>query len=322
MAVSASSQRCGSSSHGGLDLAQLPACRGEPAERGPHGLAHLRRHRRVGELGRQHADHRNAGAGGRGTGSGPAMALQQGNAVGGGRGERARVVQARRQREHPVRRHQAVGRLEADDAAVGGGDADRAAGVGADRQVADAGGDQRGRPAGRAARGPGRIARVAGVADVRVREAGGELQALRRWRTPRRRPRAAGRPAGRRRRRAPSLVAGLPHRVGSPATAMMSLTATGRPDSGPGRGPARRAGHRDDGVERPAQPVEPLVGGEQVQVLPAAGPLAPLDRGDQLGGPAEQEPRQRAEDRLGLGLAVPDRQVAVDRPSATSPTAG
>src|ERR1700729_1108960 len=29
------------------------------------------------------------------------------------------------------------------------------------------------------------------------------------------------------------LVAGLPHLVGSPSTAMMSLTATGRPDRGP-----------------------------------------------------------------------------------------
>ena len=35
------------------------------------------------------------------------------------------------------------------------------------------------------------------------------------------------------------LLAGLPHRVGTPATSMMSLTATGRPASGP---PAARSG--------------------------------------------------------------------------------
>ena len=55
------------------------------------------------------------------------------------RGPSARRVVARRQRPAAVERDEPVRRLEADDAAAGGGDPDRAAGVGTERRVGEPG---------------------------------------------------------------------------------------------------------------------------------------------------------------------------------------
>ena len=58
---------------------------------------------------------------------------EQQRGVGGVARERARLVERRGERDHPVARDRAVGGLEADDAAQRRGLADRAAGVGPDR---------------------------------------------------------------------------------------------------------------------------------------------------------------------------------------------
>ena len=61
--------------------------------------------------------------------------------------ERADLVERRRERDQAVARHAAVGRLQADDAAERRRLADRAAGVGAERERRDAGRDRRRRAA-------------------------------------------------------------------------------------------------------------------------------------------------------------------------------
>ena len=67
-------------------------------------------------------------------------------------GERADLVERRRERDQPVARDRAVGRLHADDAAEGRGLADRAAGVAAEGPGRLEGGHRRRRAAARAAR--------------------------------------------------------------------------------------------------------------------------------------------------------------------------
>src|ERR1700684_2162679 len=59
----------------------------------------------------------------------------------------------------------------------------------------------------------------------------------------------------------------------APAARSRATSAASPHAAGGGRAPRR---------------VEPLVGGEQVQVLLAAGPRSRLDRGDQLCGPPDQ----------------------------------
>jgi hypothetical protein len=83
-------------------------------------------------------------------------------------GDRPDVVEARREREDPVVRDEPVGRLEPDDPAARGGDADRPARVGAERDVGELRDHGRGRPAARTARRPSRRARVRNGAVVRV----------------------------------------------------------------------------------------------------------------------------------------------------------
>jgi hypothetical protein len=73
---------------------------------------------------------------------------------------RPRVVVARGEREAAIERHQPPARLEADDAAAGGGDADRAAGVGAERRVREPCRQRRRGAAARAARKPPRSQRI------------------------------------------------------------------------------------------------------------------------------------------------------------------
>ena len=91
------------------------------------------------------------------------------------------MVEARREREAALERHEAEGRLEADDPAAGGRDADRAAGVGAERGVGKAGGERGGRAAARPAREAPRRDRVRHGSEVRVlrRHAVGELVQVR-----------------------------------------------------------------------------------------------------------------------------------------------
>ncbi len=60
-----------------------------------------------------------------------------------GAGERPAMVERVGERKHAAARHPAVGRLEADDAAIGGRPADRAARVGTHRHAQHAGGDRR-----------------------------------------------------------------------------------------------------------------------------------------------------------------------------------
>ena len=67
-------------------------------------------------------------------------------------GERPDLVEARRERDQAVARDPAVGGLEPDDAAQRRGLADRAAGVGAERERREPGRHRRGRAAARAAR--------------------------------------------------------------------------------------------------------------------------------------------------------------------------
>ena len=71
--------------------------------------------------------------------------------VGDGPRQRADVIERARQRHDAVGRHLAERRLQTDDAACRGGNADRSAGVGADRGERHAGGDARRRSAARAA---------------------------------------------------------------------------------------------------------------------------------------------------------------------------
>ncbi len=92
-------------------------------------------------------------------------------------GERARVVEARREREAAVQRDEAVGRLEADDAAAGGRDPDRAARVGSEGRVGEPRRERRRRAAAGAARDPVAPERIRDGAEVRVdrRDPVGEL---------------------------------------------------------------------------------------------------------------------------------------------------
>ena len=83
-------------------------------------------------------------------------------------GHRPGVVEARREREAPVERHEPVGRLEARDAAAGGRYPDRAARVGAEAELGQPGGQRRGGAAARAARDPSWRERVRDRAEVRV----------------------------------------------------------------------------------------------------------------------------------------------------------
>ena len=86
-------------------------------------------------------------------------------------------VERRRQRQHAGDVDRAVRRTPADDAAVAGRDADRAAGVGPERQLDQAGGDSGRRPGRRTARDVLRRPHVAWRAEVHVgaRQRVGEL---------------------------------------------------------------------------------------------------------------------------------------------------
>ena len=86
----------------------------------------------------------------------PADDLAHRRGVGDGRGERADLVERRAERDQAEARDRAVGGLHADHTAQRGGLADRAAGVGAERDRGEARGDRGGGPARGAAGHPGR----------------------------------------------------------------------------------------------------------------------------------------------------------------------
>ncbi len=90
--------------------------------------------------------------------------------------EHAHVVERRRERLHAGHVDGAERRLESDDAAVMSGDADRAAGIGAEGDLARADSDQSGRAAAGAPGGPPGVERVARLRHLGVYGARGVLE--------------------------------------------------------------------------------------------------------------------------------------------------
>ena len=78
------------------------------------------------------------------------------------------MVEARRERKAAVDRHEPVSGLEADDAATGRGDSDRAGRVRAERRVRQPQRERRGGPSAGTARRPAGRARIRDGAVVRV----------------------------------------------------------------------------------------------------------------------------------------------------------
>ena len=95
-------------------------------------------------------------------------------AIGDAPRHRADRVERERQRKRAVGRHPLLARLPADDAAERRGNAGRAAGVGADRDLAHAVGDRDAAAGGRAARHARAVERIAGRAEMRIGADAGE----------------------------------------------------------------------------------------------------------------------------------------------------
>ena len=95
-------------------------------------------------------------------------------AIGNAARHRPDRVERERQRERAVGRHALLARLEADDAAERRRNAGRAAGVGADRDLAHAVGDRDRAARGRAARHARAVGRIAGRAEMRIDADAGE----------------------------------------------------------------------------------------------------------------------------------------------------
>ena len=141
------------------------------------GLLHAGADERVGDL-------RPGEGGAHVSGRGPGKPGQRAHRGRAGR-DRARHrpdrVEAGCEREDAVGGDQAPRRLEADDAAAGGGEADRARAVRPERDLAEARGEGGAVPAARPARDPARVERVDDGAEVRVvrGDAVGELVQVR-----------------------------------------------------------------------------------------------------------------------------------------------
>ena len=160
-----------------VDVDELEAGAGQALERLGDAGSHARTHVRILELSPQHADPQ------------PVDRVQANRSVGEhaekGRRlldrarQRAHVVAGRREREHPLDGYETERRLESDDAAVRSRDANRATRVRAERQVADAGGDERRRAAARAPRRPAAVKRVEGHAVRRIDAARGVFEQVR-----------------------------------------------------------------------------------------------------------------------------------------------
>ena len=285
----------------------------------PHRISGDRRQRRVesrvGELARQHPDPIP------GSGLGGDVIRFPGHRGHHGRrgsdrvGQQPEVVERGRQRGDAGQIQHAVAGLEADDTAVRRGDTNGPSGIGAQRGRAYPGAHQRRRPAAGpagGAGGAGGAGRVPGLRQIRVRRPGGVLQQRGQRehvcpRCPQRRDHRCV--SGCRR-------AGHVDRVAVPPRASGDIDDVLHRDGHPVEwavGCPRRGGQgRDHRVEWNTQPVEPLVGGQQVQVGYLAYPLAPLDGPDQRAHVMRQRACQHV-DLLGhLGRAVPDGQVSVD----------
>ena len=161
-------------------------------------------------------------------------------------GERADLVERAGERDQAVAADAAIGRLEADHAAKRRRLADRAAGVGAERQRDQSGRDRR----GRATRGAARHARLVpgvqgrSVSAVLGRRAHRELVHVRLAEQDRAGSPELGDHRGVVRRAEVLAASGCAQVVGSPSTQSTSLIATGTPASGPSGSPAFRCGDR------------------------------------------------------------------------------
>jgi len=151
-----------------LDRANDGSRRGELRHREIEQLSHRRRQEALGRAMPHHAEPE-AGERPRRRREGPAgHALEQPGGIGAGARQRPAMVERPGQSLDAVEIDQAIGRLQPGDPAIGGRNADRAAGVGADRGEAHAGGHRRRRAAARATRNVSAPPRVVGRAVVRV----------------------------------------------------------------------------------------------------------------------------------------------------------
>ena len=224
-------------------------------------------------------------------------------------GQRPDVVARRREREDPVERYEPRRRLESDDAAVGGRDPDRAAGVGAERTVAHARRDECGRAAARPARRSALVPRVERHPVRRIHASGRVLEQVRlaeELGAGRSQPRDDGCVALGRRRDA--------HRRGVRRDDAAHVDVVLDGDDGAVQRPVRRPlsgrQHRDHRVQPRLPLLATRVRGEQLEVRDLADPAAGLDLADQLHRPPHERPVESVEDGLGLPLA--HREIAVD----------
>ncbi len=283
----------------------------ERVQRLAHARAHERAHVWVVQLAANHADADAADGLDR---AGPA--LKHGQKLGGpgdGARQRPNAVAGVREREEPRARHRSRRRFHADDAAVGGRDADGAAAVGADRLGADAGPNERCGAARRAAGGPAGVVRIERHAVGRVDAARAVLQQIRLAEDVRARGAHPGDSLGvRRGRRWYRHRRGVGGHLAGDVDVVLDRDRTAVQRAG--RGPLGRLHHGDHCVQGPAEPLEPLVGGQQVEIRPLAHPAAVLDRVDERARVPHERPVERREHRVHLGLAVPHGEVAVDAP--------
>ena len=153
------------------------------------------------------------------------------------------MIEARHERKGARARQPAVGRLQAEQAAERGRHADRAVGVGAERERHQAAGDRAARAAGRAAGHAADVVRIArgAVVDVLAGEVVGVFAHVERadqHGAGRLQPRDQRGVARWRARR--SRLIFEPASVGRPATSNRFLTANGTPASGPSARPSAR----------------------------------------------------------------------------------
>ena len=253
--------------------------------------------------------------------------VEQQRGVGDRRRERPDLVERRRERDEAVARHAPVGGLHADDAAQRRRLADRAAGVGAERERCEAGGHRGGAAPARAAGDATRVVRVAGGAERRVlgRAAHGELVEV---------GLADRDRAGRRAARSTTVASyggRHPSRirdeqvVGMPRVQRLSLSATGTPASGPGSSPSATA-------DRPRRAAA-RASSASTRLNACSSASACVDRGEVLVDDVDGRPLARthlsprcrrrrsrlfSEDRRHAELAVLDRRrgaqhlVAID----------
>jgi len=221
--------------------------RGERGDRGPHARLHLRvdplKEEVLGDADPQRADgrvERREIVGHRPRARGGVERvrarhrLQHERAVLRGARHRPEVIVRPGERHAARAAHPAIGRLESGDAAGRRGQADRSAGVGADRAVREPRGHRHTRSARRAARAALGVPRVAGVAVMRVVAEGphGELGHVELAEGDRARADEPG-------HRGAVVLGGevpggpVPQEVGSPWMKQRSLNAIGTPWSGP-----------------------------------------------------------------------------------------